>query len=112
LQLHLYSCAQDLLYLPEAHQSLHYREGSWCETQSEENYIFVLNKSNHKNRILRFLKLYDELTKCADEDVIVGVVRNWSRVSSLPLCKSRPKKYLRPIKTRSWRPPTFLKREG
>lgn len=50
---------QDLLHLPKAHQPLYHRKGSYPFTQSEENYIFTLNKSNHKNRILRFLKLYD-----------------------------------------------------
>jgi hypothetical protein len=39
--------------------------------QSEENYVFVLNKSNPKPRVLRFLKLFDELSKCLDEDKLV-----------------------------------------
>jgi hypothetical protein len=33
-----------------------------------------LNKSNPKNRILRFLKLYDELNKCLDEDKLIRSV--------------------------------------
>jgi hypothetical protein len=39
--------------------------------KSEENYIFILNKNNPKQKVLRFLKLYDELSKCLEEDVLL-----------------------------------------
>ena len=37
----------------------------------DENFVFQLNKSTSKNKILRFLKIYDEITKCIDEEVTV-----------------------------------------
>jgi mannitol/fructose-specific phosphotransferase system IIA component (Ntr-type) len=33
--------------------------------------VFIINKSNAKGRILRFLKLFDELNKCIDEDKLI-----------------------------------------
>ncbi len=37
--------------------------------KTDDNFVFLLNKANPKQKVLRFLKLYDELTKSIDEDV-------------------------------------------
>lgn len=47
----------------------------------EENLIFQLYKTNNKIKVLRFLKIYDEITKCMDEDVTLYLFyRDWFKV--------------------------------
>jgi hypothetical protein len=44
-----------------ADESLHYRKGTTILIKTDDNFVFLLAKSNIKQQILRFLKIYDGL---------------------------------------------------
>lgn len=57
---------QDFNNIQKTHQSLHHRKSTHLIIQIDENFVFQINKAVSKFKMLRFLKIYDEITKCVD----------------------------------------------